>query len=130
MTGYYILSFVLGIAIWYLAFYLTYSKRNVIDELRKNLKHANQEIKELSWEHDEIIAQNDILRAKTKELLDKHDDMSQVIAELSRYYINIKKASQKSSELSNILTDPDLWLDDKISQYKDFKEPNTDKKFF
>lgn len=129
MNSYYILSFLLGGLIWFLAFYLTYSKRNIIDDLRKNLKSANKELNQLSGEFEEISAQNNILREKTQELLDKHDDMSQVITELSRYYISIKKASQKSSELSHLLTDPDLSLDEKISEYKNIQEPK-DKKFF
>ena len=51
---------------------------------------------------DELTAQNELFREKTTELLEKNDELSDVVAELGKYYVHMKKASEKTAELSNI----------------------------
>jgi hypothetical protein len=41
------------------------------------------------------MQQNEILKEKVSELLDKNEDLSQVTSELSKYYYHMKKASEK-----------------------------------
>ena len=55
---------------------------------------------------DEYTQQNTLLKQKTMELLDRNDELSDVVAELSKYYVHIKKASEKTSELNKFLQEP------------------------
>lgn len=114
MTGYVLLAFIAWIAIGYLVFYFRYENKNVVNELRSNLKDANKEIHHLNNELEEYTAQNTILREKTAELLDKNDDLSGVVSELSKYYFHIKKAAAKTSELTKFLNDPDPLIEEKM----------------
>lgn len=109
-----VLAFVLGAGVGYGLFYLRFQYRDVINELRQRLKEANEQLQYLQGELDEFQAQNVILREKTSELFDKNDELHDVVAELSKYYVHIKKASEKSSELNKFLTDPDAALEEKI----------------
>jgi hypothetical protein len=80
---------------------------------------------------EEFSAQNEILKSKTGELLDKNDELHDVVAELSTYYVHIKKASEKSSELNKFLTEPDPALEEKIyKQLKRDKKADSEKSFF
>ena len=81
------------------------------------MKEANKEIQDLTAELDEITAQNTILKQKTAELLDRNDDLSDVVAELSKYYVHIKKASAKSDELSKFLQEPNEDVEDQIKKF-------------
>ncbi|MEI8253063.1 MAG: hypothetical protein WCG25_04930 [bacterium] len=56
-------------------FYFRYQHRDVINELRSNLKDANKEIHDLNHDLEEYIQQNTILKEKVSELLDKNDDL-------------------------------------------------------
>jgi hypothetical protein len=52
---------------------------------------------------DEYVQQNGILKQKVTELLEKNDDLSDVVSELSKYYVHLKKAAEKSTELNKFL---------------------------
>lgn len=130
-TAYLIISVLLWIGIGYLIFYLRYQYKDTVSELRSHLKEANKQIQYLQEEVEEFSAQNDILKTKAGELLDKNDELNDVVAELSKYYVHIKKASEKSSELSKYLMEPDPDLEEKIHKQlkKEKKSPN-EKVFF
>lgn len=132
MIGYIVLSFVVGIALWYLVFYFRYQNRDVVNELRSNLKEANSEIHNLSQDLEEYIQQNTILKDKVSELLDKNDDLSGVVSELSKYYVHIKRAAEKTSELTKFLQNPNPDMEEKIRWFVDSSKDNLDieKKFF
>ena len=114
LAGYIIISVICGWLLWYFVFYLRYEHKDTINQLRSNLKEANKEIQYLNGELDEYTQQNVILKQKTSELLDKNDELSDVVAELSKYYVHIKKASAKSGELNKFLQEPDNDIEEKI----------------
>jgi len=118
--------------LWYLIFYLRYKHRDTVNQLRTNLKEANKEIQYLNWELDEYLAQNTLLKQKTSELLDRNDELSDVVAELSKYYVHIKKASEKTSELNKFLQEPNIDIEEKIKKLWAHKNENTsnEKVFF
>lgn len=68
-------------------------------------------------EIDEHMQQNEILKEKVSELLDKNEDLSQVTSELSKYYYHMKKASEKSKDLIKFLQAPDSAIEEKIQYY-------------
>jgi predicted transcriptional regulator len=74
------------------------------------------------------MLQNKILKEKTTELLEKNDDLNEVVSELSKYYVHIKKASEKTQELNEYLTDPDDTIEERIK--KNNKKSSEEKKFF
>lgn len=113
----YVLAFVLGAGAGYAVFYLRFQYRDTINELRERLKEANNQLEFLQLELEEYGAQNEILKDKAGELLDKNDELNDVVAELSKYYVHIKKASEKSSELSSYLREPDPELEEKINKF-------------
>lgn len=119
---------ILGVGLGYLFFYLRYGATSIIEELRKNLKLANEEIDYLNNELEEYQQQNVILKEKTTELLEKNDDLATVVAELSKYYIHIKRASEKSHELNSLLSSPDEKIQEKILEYAN--EEEEEKAFF
>lgn len=130
-TWYIVLATIIWWLLWYFIFYLRYKHRDTIDQLRTNLKEANKEIQELTQELDEYTAQNTILKQKTAELLDRNDELSDVVAELSKYYVHIKKASAKSDELSKFLQEPDVDVEDQIKKISWWKKENdSDTKIF
>jgi len=131
MAPYIILATLGGIWIGYLIFYLRYQYRDTVNELREHLKEANRQVQHLQEEVEELSLQNEILRDKTTELLDKNDELNDVVAELSKYYVHIKKAAEKSSELSSYLKEPDPELENKIhKQLKKEKKADSEKSFF
>lgn len=132
MSWYLFLAFILWWGIGYLVFYFRYQHRDTVNELRSNLKEASKEIQYLSGELDEYVQQNALLKQKTTELLDKNDDLSDVVSELSKYYVHLKKASEKSSELSKFLQTPNPNIEEKMEQYikPDFTSWNKEKTFF
>ncbi|MBQ7074377.1 hypothetical protein IJM86_05020 [bacterium] len=77
---------------------------------------------------EEFTMQNDILKEKTTELLAKNDELNDVVAELSKYYVHMKKASEKTEELSKYLTEPDDDVEEKIM--KQLQKAPVEKKFF
>jgi len=134
MTAYIILSIIWGGLIGYLFFYFRFQHKDTINELRVNLKVANKEIQYLNNELDEFTQQNAILKEKLTEILEKNDDLSDVVSELSKYYVHLKKASEKSTELNKFLNTPNPNIEEKISQYawhSDHTHHQTEqKKFF
>ncbi len=124
----YIWMWILWAIIGYLIFYLRYEYKDTINELRSHLKEANNQVQHLQEELDEYMLQNQILKEKTAELLDKNDDLNEVVSELSTYYVHIKKASEKTQELNEYLTNPDETIEEKIN--KNNKKIDEEKKFF
>lgn len=113
----------------YAIFYWQYQLRDVVEELRKNLKTANEQLSYLQEELEELQAQNELFREKTTELLEKNDELSDVVAELGKYYVHIKKASEKTAELSKFLHEPDQEMEGKLSTLSD-QEKLIKKSFF
>jgi len=66
---------------------------------------------------EEYLQQNTILKEKTWEFLNKNDDLSKVVWELSKYYYHIKKAAEKADELNKYLTEPDPEIEEKMQIY-------------
>ena len=62
------------------------------------------------------MLQNQILKEEATKLLDKNDNLNEVVSELSTYYVHIKKASEKTQELNEYLTNPDEALEEKIKK--------------
>ena len=99
-----------------------------MNELRSHLKEANKQIQHLQEELDEYMLQNQILKEEATKLLDKNDNLNEVVSELSTYYVHIKKASEKTQELNEYLASPDEMLEEKIR--KNNKKSDGEKKFF
>ena len=121
MRGYICLAALSGIWIWYCIFYFQYQYKDVVSELRKNLKSANDQIISMQDEMEELTAENELFREKTTELLEKNDELSDVVAELWKYYVHMKKASEKTAELSKFLHDPDEEMWEKLGSLWDEK---------
>jgi len=117
MTGYIILAWITWVLIGYFVFYLRFQHRDTINELRGNLKEANKEIQYLTGELEEFTQQNGILKEKLTELLEKNDDLSGVVSELSKYYVHLKKAAEKTTELSKFLHNPNPDIEEKINYF-------------
>ena len=116
MNIYMLLVFIVGGLLWFFVFYFRYKFRDVVNELRNNLKSANKELEYLNRELDEYTHQNAILKEKTTELLEKNDELSDVVSELSKYYVHIKRASEKTSELTKFLAEPNPEVEDKMKR--------------
>jgi arginine deiminase len=103
-----------------------------VNQLRSNLKDAGKEVEYLSNELDEYVQQNALLKQKTTELLEKNDDLSDVVAELSKYYVHLKKAAEKTTELSKYLHTPNPNIEEKMQPFLDKakEKVDEDKKFF
>jgi hypothetical protein len=71
-----------------------------------------------------------LFREKITELLDKNDELSDVVAELWKYYVHMKKASEKTAELSKFLHDPDEEIEEKIWSLSDKEKEQTKNTFF
>ena len=86
----------------------------------------------LSGELDEYVQQNALLKQKTIELLEKNDDLSDVVSELSKYYVHLKKAAEKTTELSKYLHTPNPDIEEKMQPFLNKERENVDeeKKFF
>jgi len=63
----------------------------LVNELRKAIEEGQKAREHLSYELEEYLQQNEILRLKVQELLTTNNDFSKVVSELSRYYYNMKK---------------------------------------
>jgi len=130
MTWYIILSALLGWAIGYFVFYLRYEHKDTVNQLRSNLKDASKEVEYLSNELDEYVQQNALLKQKTIELLEKNDDLSDVVSELSKYYVHLKKAAEKTTELSKYLHTPNPDIEEKMQPFLDRVKEESNKTFF
>ena len=128
MRGLVILSLFIGAGAGYSLFYRRFEQRDIVAELRDNLKMANDQIIDMQEEIDELQAQNDLFRQKTTELLEKNDELSDVVAELGKYYVHIKKASEKTAELSKYLHEPDAEIEGKIWSLD--SDQSSQKRFF
>jgi len=132
LTWYIILSIIGWGLLWYFIFYMRYEHKDTVNQLRSNLKEADKEIQYLNWELDEYTQQNTLLKQKTMELLDRNDELSDVVAELSKYYVHIKKASEKTSELNKFLQEPSDVIEEKIKKFsqKEDIDVSNEKIFF
>ena len=130
MRGYLLLSFLFWGVLWYLIFYFQYEHKDVVWELRKNLKQANDQLISLQEEMEELSAQNELFREKTTELLEKNDELSDVVAELGKYYVHMKKASEKTAELSKYLHDPDEEMQEKLDSLSENEKNQLKNSFF
>ena len=131
MTLYIFLAFIAGGLIWFFLFYFRYQYKDVVNELRTNLKSANKELEYLNHELDEFTHQNAILKEKVTDLLEKNDELSEVVAELSKYYVHIKRASEKTTELTKFLSEPSPEIEEKMKNIMRRDNTNTsDKTFF
>ncbi len=131
MNWYTFLAFVAWWLLGFFLFYFRYKYRDVVNELRWNLKSANKELEYLNHELDEFTHQNAILKEKVTELLDKNDELSEVVAELSKYYVHIKRASEKTSELTKFLADPNPEIEEKMKNIlKNSANSSNEKTFF
>jgi len=131
MNWYVFLAFIVWGLIGFFLFYFRYKYKDVVNELRWNLKSANKELEYLNHELDEFTHQNAILKEKVTELLDKNDELSEVVAELSKYYVHIKRASEKTSELTKFLADPNPEIEEKMKNIlKRSEDISSEKTFF
>lgn len=130
MSGYIVLAAILWGFLGYFIFYLRYQHKDTVNQLRSNLKEAAKEIQYLSGELDEYVQQNALLKQKTMELLEKNDDLSDVVAELSKYYVHLKKAAEKTTELSKYLHTPNPNIEEKMQPFLEKAKEETNKTFF
>ena len=130
MWWFFVLWFVVGAVIAYLIFYFQYERREIVSELRKNLKSANEQLSYLQEEMEELTEQNQLFREKTTELLEKNDELSDVVAELGKYYVHMKKASEKTAELSKFLHEPDEEMALKLDTLSEKTERQLKNRFF
>ena len=130
MTWYIVIAALAGGLIGYLIFYLRFQHKDTVNQLRSNLKDAAKEIQYLSNELDEFVQQNALLKQKATELLEKNDDLSDVVAELSKYYVHMKKAAEKTTELSKFLHTPNPNIEEKMQPFLEKAKEETEKTFF
>lgn len=109
-----IVSVLLGMIVWYAIFYFRYDNKHFVDELRNNLSTARQDLETTIQDAAEFEQQNIILRDKVTALLEKNDDLSKMVSDLSRGYYRLKQASEKAQELNELLKVSDPQLEEKI----------------
>lgn len=131
MNGYTFLAFIIWWIVWYVIFYFKYQHKDTINHLRSNFKEANKELHEVQSALEEYTAQNEILKEEVTKLLEKNDELTEIVTELSKYYVHIKKAAEKTTELHKFLQEPDEEIQEKID-HRSKKENNefSEKKFF
>ncbi|MBF0932377.1 MAG: hypothetical protein HXJ92_03160 [candidate division SR1 bacterium] len=130
MVWYVILASLGGVGFGYVIFYRQYQHKDVVAELRKHLKGANEQLTYLQEEMEELQAQNVYLREQAASLLEKNDELSDVVAELGKYYVHIKKASEKTAELSKYLNGPDSELEERLGSLSEQEKNQMKKSFF
>ena len=131
MNWYAFLAFVIWGWIGYIIFYLRFQHKDTVNQLRSNLKEAGKEVHDLQNELDEYLAQNTLLKEEVTKLLAKNDDLMDIVTELSKYYVHIKKAAEKSTELNKFLQDPSEGMEEKIENFiPREKHEDVSKKFF
>ena len=72
-----------GDTVWQTA--VRYEYKDTVNELRSHLKEANNQVQHLQEELDEYMLQNQILKDEATKLLDKNDNLNEVVSELSTY---------------------------------------------
>lgn len=117
-----VLWLILWIFLWYRVFYFQYKNRFLIDEMRTHLKNSRKENEAMKADCIEFSQQNKLLKWKVAELLDKNNDLSKIVSELSRYYYHMKVASEKASELVKLLHLPDEQIDWKIQKHANLSQ--------
>ena len=131
MNWYAFLAFVIWGWIGYIIFYLRFQHKDTVNQLRSNLKEAGKEVHDLQNELDEYLAQNTLLKEEVTKLLAKNDDLTDIVTELSKYYVHIKKAAEKSTELNKFLQEPSEGMEEKIENFiPREKHEDSSKKFF
>ncbi len=131
MNWYAFLAFVIWGWIGYIIFYLRFQHKDTVNQLRSNLKEAGKEVHDLQNELDEYLAQNTLLKEEVTKLLAKNDDLMDIVTELSKYYVHIKKAAEKSTELNKFLQEPSEGMEEKIENFiPREKHEDVSKKFF
>lgn len=130
MNWYHLLAFILWWGLGYLIFYIRFQNKDTINWLRSNLKEASKEVHDLQNELDEYIAQNTILKEETTKLLEKNDDLTDIVTELSKYYVHLKKAAEKTTELTKFLQEPSEDMEEKITNFAWRERTDESKKFF
>lgn len=109
---------------------MRYQHKDTINQLRSNLKEASKEVHDVQNELEEYSAQNTLLKEEVSRLLEKNDDLTDIVTELSKYYVHIKKAAEKSSELSKFLQEPSEGMEEKIEHFAPRENHDNSKKFF
>ena len=110
--------FAIGIVVWYMIFYFRYEQRGVVDEMRTRLESNAQDIQAMKIDLIEYTQQNKILKEKANDLLVKNDDLSKIVAEMSRYYQYLKNAYDKAKDLAEFLKVFESESDHKAQWYK------------
>jgi len=114
---YIVLAFIAWSFLGFVVFYFRYKHKDTVNELRSNLKQANHEVHRLNQEAEEYMQQNILLKNKMGEFLNRNDDLSHVVGELSKYYYHIKKAAEKTEELNKFLSQPDPEVEERMQAY-------------
>lgn len=117
MTAWIIVALWIWGAFWYLFFYFRYENRELVSELRLNLKKTQKDAHQLRLDFEEHYEQNRILKEQLTELYRKNDDLVRVVSDLSRYYYHMKIWAQKVQDLSQFLELPDAEMEQKMKQY-------------
>ncbi len=94
-------------------------QKESLEAVESNGSTAQENAEEIISEVNKEAAASvkDVLKEKTSELLDKNEDLTQVISELSKYYYHLKKASEKTKELVKYLSSPDESIEEKMQKY-------------
>jgi hypothetical protein len=95
--------FAIGVAVWYMIFYFRYEHREVVDEMRNRIESNLHDMQAMKNDLVEYTEQNKILKEKAHDLLVKNDDLSKIVAEMSRYYQYLKNAHEKARDLADFL---------------------------
>lgn len=106
--------FLIGIWVWYMIFYFRYEQRGIVDDMRNHLEKNDQDMQAMKIDLIEYIEQNKILKEKANDLLIKNDDLSKMVAELSRYHQYLKNGYEKAKELADFLKIFEIDTDSKI----------------
>lgn len=130
MNWFSFLALIIWWAIWFSIFYFRYQHKDTVNHLRSSLKETNKELQLVQTDLEEFSEQNTILREETTKLLEKNDDLTDVVTELSKYYVHIKKAAEKSTELTKFLHEPDKEILEKIDMINKKENIIDEKKFF
>ena len=95
-------------------FYFRYEQRGIVDDMRNHLEKNDQDMQAMKIDLIEYIEQNKILKEKANDLLIKNDDLSKMVAELSRYHQYLKNGYEKAKELADFLKIFEIDTDSKI----------------
>lgn len=100
--------------------------------MRNRLESNAHDIQIMKTDLIEYTEQNKILKEKANDLLVKNDDLSKIVADMSRYYQYLRQAHEKAKDLSDFLKIFDTDTDHKsrhapyISKWVKTTESHTD----